>query len=404
MRGEAGGAAAEQGLHAPIREIMADAPASTAAEAPVVEAAALMNRLNIGAVLVCREGLLVGILTERDLLRAAGRGQRLDTATVADLMTPTPVTISAEATWEAAADLMVQRGVRHLPVVEGGRPVGMLSLRDLLQHRSGYLEALVRQRTLELERKNAALQERERLMQFHLTMAGRIQRQLLPPGPPEVPSLTFALAYHPLDLVSGDYYDFAVLPSGRLGILLADASGHGVPAAFVSVMAKTAFHAYAQGIESPASLLRTMNEHLVDLMADAHFISMFYGVLDHQSRRLEYALGGHPRPLWYRRGKGQVHALDAEGPVLGLLGGVDFQERGVQLDRGDLVLIYSDGVTECRNDLQEEFGPRRLEAVLAAHAGSAQDAVARLNAELALFRGTEPFHDDVTCIALSVEA
>jgi sigma-B regulation protein RsbU (phosphoserine phosphatase) len=287
--------------------------------------------------------------------------------------------------------------------MEDGRPVGMLSLRGLLEHRGRYLEALVRQRTLELERKNAALQERERLMQFHLTVAGRLQRQLLPPGPPEIPSFTFALAYHPLDLVSGDYYDFAVLPSGRLGILLADAAGHGVPAAFVSVMAKTAFHAYSQGIESPASLLRTMNEHLVDLMADEHFITMFYGVLDRQSRRLVYALGGHPRPLWYRRSDGKVHDLDAVGVVLGLMPGADFEERSVQLDRGDVVLIYSDGVTECRNSREEEFGFQRLEALLTTPAGGAQGVVTRLNAELAQFRGGRPFQDDVTCIALSVE-
>src|SRR5262245_42585157 len=110
---------------------MAGTPALTSPDAPVVEAAGLMSRRNIGAVIVCREGQIVGILTERDLLRAVGRGQRLADATVAELMTAAPVTVAADASWAAAADLMVERGVRHLPVAEHGRPVGMLSVRDL---------------------------------------------------------------------------------------------------------------------------------------------------------------------------------------------------------------------------------------------------------------------------------
>ena len=108
-----------------------------------------------------------------------------------------------------------------------------------------------------------------------------------------------------------------MLSSGRLGILVADASGHGVPAAFVSVMAKTAFHAYAQGIESPAAVLRTMNHRLANLMEADHFITMFYGVVERQTLRLVYALAGHPRPLRYRRANGSVDVLDADGPAIG---------------------------------------------------------------------------------------
>src|SRR5262249_46543330 len=151
-------------------------------------------------------------------------------------------------------------------------------------------------------------------------------------------------------IVSGDYYDFVILSSGQLGILVADAAGHSVPAAFVSVMAKTAFHAYAEGLESPAAVLRTMNQRLANLMGVEQFITMFYGVIDRQSLRLVYALGGHPKPLWYRRAKGSVEALDAEGSVIGLLPEVHYEEHSVQLERGDRILIYTDGVTECRNE------------------------------------------------------
>ncbi len=401
--GGAAGSPAAAGLPPSIRDIMARDPAFTAPDTPVMEAAALMSRRNIGAVVVCREGKIVGILTERDLLRAAASGYSPDRVAVDELMTPAPVTIAADATWTAAADLMVRRGMRHLPVVERGRLVGMLSVRDLMEHRSRHLEWLVRERTAALEEKNAALQERDRLMQFHLDVAGRIQRQLLPAGPPELPSFSFALAYHPLDQVSGDYYDFAMLSSGRLGILVADASGHGVPAAFVSVMAKTAFHAYAQGIESPAAVLRTMNRRLANLMEAEHFITMFYGVVERETLRLAYALAGHPRPLWFRRAQGSVEILEAGGPMIGLAPEAAFEERSVQLAAGDAVLIYTDGVTECRNEQQEQFGQHRLEAFLSAHGAAGAAAVAQLIAELAHFRGARPFRDDVTCIGLSVQ-
>jgi sigma-B regulation protein RsbU (phosphoserine phosphatase) len=241
-------------------------------------------------------------------------------------------------------------------------------------------------------------------MQFHLDVAGQIQRQLLPAGPPEMPAFSFAVAYRPLERVSGDYYDFTTLSSGRLGILIADASGHGVPAAFVSVMAKTAFQAYAQGIESPAAVLKTMNQRLANLIDAEHFITMFYAVLDRESLRLTYALAGHPSPLWFRGATGTVEPLDAEGAMIGLLPQPIFEERSIQLARGDSVLFYTDGVVECRNADREFFGHERLHKFLQAHGGGPSTLlVEALEAELTRFRGPRPFTDDITCIAVSVE-
>jgi serine phosphatase RsbU (regulator of sigma subunit) len=254
-------------------------------------------------------------------------------------------------------------------------------------------------------RKDASdLRQRDRLMQIHLDAAGRMQRQMLPSRLPELPSFTFALAYHPLGEVSGDYYDFARLPSGRLGILIADASGHGIPAAFVSVMASTAFHAYAQGIESPAEVLQTMNQRLANLMEADRFLTMFYGVLDCQTRRLVYGLAGHPPPLYYRRATSRVEVLDdSQGPVIGIGLEARFIERSVQLGPGDVVLIYTDGVTECRNEQQQLFGQQRLEAFLAARGSAGAGVVSQLDTELMRFRGSQPFQDDVTCIGLGVQ-
>jgi serine phosphatase RsbU (regulator of sigma subunit)/CBS domain-containing protein len=387
-----------------VRNIMTVDPVFVPPAMTIKEASALMSRRRIGAVVVCDGGIIVGILTERDLLRAAARGFHPDALAVADLMTASPVTVGTDSTWTAAADLMEQHGVRHLPVVQDGRLAGMLSMRDLMERRNRHLNWLVGQRTAELEEKNAALDERDRLMQYHLDIAGEIQRRLLPLSPPVLPPFAFTVIYHPLERISGDYYDFSTLPSGRVGILVADASGHSVPAAFVSVMAKMAFHAYAEGIESPAAALRIVNHRIANLVEAGRFISIFYGVLDRETRRLAFALAGHPRPLWYRQLMDSIAILEADGPLIGLVPDAVFEERSVELSSGDTVLIYTDGVTDCRSEQKEQFGQRRLEQFLAANAGTAGIGVVDLlDAELTRFRGAEPFHDDVTCIGLHAQ-
>ncbi|HEY7311476.1 MAG TPA: PP2C family protein-serine/threonine phosphatase [Gemmataceae bacterium] len=136
-----------------------------------------------------------------------------------------------------------------------------------------------------------------------------------------------------------------------------------------------------------------------------HFITMFYGVLERQAGRLEYALAGHPRPLWYRGANRAVEVFEGGGSPIGILPDVQYDEHAVQLAPGDVILIYTDGVTECRNDQGEQFGEQRLQALLAEHGhATGAEVVAALDAELTRFRGAEPFHDDVTCIGLSVQS
>lgn len=387
-----------------VRDVMVREPVGVTPEAAVSDAVALMVQRKIGALVVCEEGRVVGIFTERDVVRQAATSVDWTGMPVARLMTPDPFTVTPSETWATAGDLMVRKRVRHLPVVEGGCLVGMLSVRDLMQHRARHLEWLVARRTAELEAANADLRERDRLIQYHLDVAGALQRQLLPGDLPELPPFRFAVLYHPLERVSGDYYDFTNAGPGRVGILLADAAGHSVPAAFVSVMAKTAFQAYARGTDSPGAVLGVMNDRLGHLMEAGHFITMFFGTLDREARRLTYALAGHPPPLWYRHAEGAVEALQADGVLIGLLPEPVFEERSVTLCPGDAVLVYTDGVIDCRDPADEMFGLPRLHAFLAGRGCDAGPGLAaELDAELARYRGGEPFRDDVTAIAVTVE-
>ena len=146
-----------------------------------------------------------------------------------------------------------------------------------------------------------------------------------------------------------------------------------------------------------------MNERLGGLIEAEHFITMFYGVMDPTTLRLTYASAGRPRPICYRHATHKVEALHADGTMIGFLPDATFEERSLQLNPGDSLLIYTDGVSECRNVRREQFGQPRLEDFMRRH-GDSPDVISQLESELIRFRGEEPVHDDVTCICLRVQS
>ena len=385
-----------------VSEIMVHDPVAVSRKTTAREAAKLMCQRNIGCVVVCDKGMVTGIFTERDLLRQVANRRWWKGRRVAKFMTPDPITVTADDTLMTVAEVLGRAYVRHLPVTDEGKLVGILSVRDMMRHRAKYLEWLVRQQTAELEAKNAALETRERLAQHHLEIAGRTQRRMLPPAVFELPPLSLAVGYHPLERVSGDYYDYAVLSPDRLGVLIADAAGHSVPAALVSVAAKAAFYAQGRKIDSPAAVLHAMNKHLLGLIEEEQFVTMFYAVVDRVTFEVTYATAGHCAPLRYRRQTATVEALEAQGSMLGMTRQPEFEEHCVRLDPGDRLLLYTDGLVECCNGQGTPFGRERAEAFLREHVDDGNEAlVQQLNAELTQFRGSHPPSDDMTCIVLS---
>ena len=166
-------------------------------------------------------------------------------------------------------------------------------------------------------------------------------------------------------------------------------------------MAKMVCSAYCQGLDSPAAMLRTMNEHIGDMIEAEHFITMFAAIVDRRTSQLSYARAGHPLPLWYRAASGEVVALDAAGVMIGIMPDPDYADLYVQLQHGDKVLFYTDGVSECRNAGDKLFGTDSLLAFLRREGHRpCPDLLAALEAALNSFRGEHPFDDDVTIIVL----
>jgi sigma-B regulation protein RsbU (phosphoserine phosphatase) len=381
--------------------MMASNPVTVTPETPVGAVACLMQRHDINSVVVCDGGSVRGIFTSRDLVRLL-TGEHHNGATAAELMTPHPVTIEAGASFAEAMGLMDERRIRHLPVTEDGHLVGILSVRDLMHHRTRYLEEVVQQQTAELSERNQALRERDRVMQRNLELAGRIQKQLDETAP-AVPPLSLAVAHFPHERVSGDLYDFALLPGDRVGVLIADARGHGVPAAFVSVMAKTLFRVFARRMSSPAALLSLMNDRLPPLIESEHFITMCYAIADRRTLTLACACAGHPPPVWCRRSGERLETLDTRGDMIGVHTRPSFRDTTISMAPDDRLLLYTDGLIELRDPAGEMFGRERAAAVLAGDPASSIDSVLEnLVAGLRDFGGSGVFDDDVTCVGLQV--
>lgn len=379
---------------------MTTKPIFVTPDQPVRDAVHSMNTHRIGAVLVAEVGMhLVGIFTERDFLRKALGTAAWEHAPVREWMSPSPYTIHPDAGWEEAVSAMERLRVRHLPVVENGTLVGIITARQLIAQRANHLNLIVGERTRELRRANEALLARDAEVTHYMKAAAKLQKRLvLPHSPPDWPEVGWGIHFAPLDPLGGDYYDFARPDDQHIGILIADASGHGVPAAMVAIMTRMAFTEIANQTTHPGEVLAAMNRRLLD-MADERFVTAFYGVLNRRTRQLHYANAGHPYPLRYSARKRECEPLPARGFLLGITPDEVYTERVVELEPGDRLCFYTDGVPDCRDERGEAFEQERIKQVFVRSSQeSAPKIVDGLIDELTRFRGAAKQVDDSTLV------
>jgi len=289
---------------------------------------------------------------------------------------------------------------------EGGRTEkaypesGDIPLPGLGLERSPAFDALVRNLTWRF--RAAEARERERLEQ-ELQVARRIQQELLPEATPTLDGWRIASYYGPAREVGGDFYDFLELEDGRLGLVVGDATGHGMPAALVMATTRGMLRAVVQSLESPGEVLGRVNEALVADIPPSTFVTCFYGILDPKSGRLVYANAGHSLPC--RRHNGQAEELRARGMPLGLMPGMGYEEKEIVLGEGDSVLFYSDGLIEAHNPQREMFGVPRLRRLVAEHDAEEGSLVECLMDELRSFTGEGwEQEDDITLLTLERSA
>jgi serine phosphatase RsbU (regulator of sigma subunit) len=237
------------------------------------------------------------------------------------------------------------------------------------------------------------------LVRDELEVARQLQRELLPERAPDLDGYSFAFSYRTANTIGGDYYAFLPAGEGRLGLIVGDASGHGIAAGLVMAIAHAALRTAIDLDPSPRAVTELVNRALYRCGGPRAFMTLFYGLLDLESGRLDFACAGHPYPL-LRRADGQVVELGAGSLPLGLRPEVT-PARGSELFApGDLLVLYTDGVPETLDGAGAAFGFDRLGSEVAA-GGAASAVHERLTSALERFAGGAPLVDDRSLVAIT---
>jgi sigma-B regulation protein RsbU (phosphoserine phosphatase) len=250
----------------------------------------------------------------------------------------------------------------------------------------------------DLERARELEKEAERL-ENELELARRIQARLLPSGPPAVPGLEIAGVTEPAREVGGDYYDHIPLGDGRVLLVIADVSGKGVGAALLMSGFRASLMSQDCAATAPDALAGRLNDFLLSSVDPGKFVTAFVAFLDAASGRLVYANCGHNPPVLLRA-DGRHEMLTRGGLILGILPGSRFESGEATLAPGDLVLLYTDGVTEGATATGEQWGEERLLATLRERPGwPCADLVRGIAADVRAFEGASGPADDITLLA-----
>ena len=242
------------------------------------------------------------------------------------------------------------------------------------------------------------MRQREHI-ERELQVARTIQQASLPREVPQLEGWRITPIYQPAREVGGDFYDFLELDDGRLGIVVGDATGHGVPAALVMASARSMLRAVAQASNSPGDALRRVNDPLATEIPPNMFVTCFYCILDPKSGSLSYANAGHDLPyVWHG---GACEELRARGMPLGLMPGMHYEQKEIVLQKGESALLYTDGLVEAHNPQREMFGFPRLQTLVSEHAEEERSLEEALLEELYSFVGEGwEQEDDITLLTL----
>ena len=234
-----------------------------------------------------------------------------------------------------------------------------------------------------------------------LNMAQEIQHSFLPKTTLKLKGWQIATRYKSARQVGGDFYDLIPLENDDLGIVIADVADKGVPAALVMALSRTLMRGIASEDCSPAQALTRVNEMLVSETLNNRFVTFFYGVLNPRSGQMTYARAGHNPPFYCKGSSGQVESLFPAGMALGIMSNVVLEEETVEIEPGDVVVFYTDGVTEAMNAKQKEFTETRLRDLVTRHHQSSAERLAEIiESEVAKFvAGTDP-SDDFTLVVI----
>ena len=295
-----------------------------------------------------------------------------------------------------AVPLQTRDKVIGLIYVDSPDEVGVFNTDDL-----GLLTVLANIAAARIE--NARLldvEEKERLLRQELEQAAEIQRSLFPKQTPSIRGIELCGASIPCRAVGGDFYDYVTLPDGRLGILIGDVAGKGLPAALLMSGLLARAQVLAGFSSSPVDIITRLNRIFAASCPGNRFVTLFLLALDPVTGSFSYCNAGHNPPYLIHR-SGASEMLTTGGPVVGIFGGLIYAEGTGTLDPGDVLLLFSDGVSEAQSPEGEEFGEDTLLELVRRHRGeSGVSVIAAIRRAVEEFQAGAPAHDDSTLVAV----
>ena len=227
-------------------------------------------------------------------------------------------------------------------------------------------------------------------------MAADVQQRMIPSTPPTIPGMDLAAVYVPCFELGGDLFDFIPLSGDNLGLVVADVAGKGVPASLIMATVRAALRAHVDNVYYLYEVIRRVNIMLCRDTKPSEFVTLFYGVLDVRNRRFTYCNAGHPPGLVLR--DGQATELPGGSLVLGIDADEVYKQEVVDLRAGDVLLLYSDGVSEAMNFQRQMFGRQRLQESLVRGGATAEAIAQNILWDMRRFVGLQERSDDVTMI------
>jgi len=305
--------------------------------------------------------------------------------------------------------VFVDAGMRSelaVPLIYRDRVTGVV---DMVSGQKGYFteehvrifSTLAPQIAIAIE--NARLYERvarsEARMERDLERAGEIQMHLMPTPNPSIPGLEVGVRFRPARELGGDLYDFINSGKDRHVLAIGDVSGKGAPAALYGALAMGTLRSLAPQRLDPGSMMKKLNTLLLERQIDGHFITLTYCIWEPKSRLMQIANAGMPLPVLVR-GK-RVHAIHAEGIPLGLLDHAEYEETSLTIQKGDVLAMFSDGLSEATDPQREEFGNRRMENLLRENAHrDVPEIVQRVFSAIGSYEQGRPVRDDQTLLVI----
>lgn len=256
------------------------------------------------------------------------------------------------------------------------------------------LESILKEGEAKAERKK---------IEHELEIARNIQQSLLPDSCPKIKGLDVAAIALPAMQVGGDFYDFIPLNDDRIGLVIADVSGKGMPAALFMALSRALIRVNATQEHAITTVIEKTNHLIQEFSSSGYFVTLFYAIADSNNSSLQYIRAGHNPPLFYKAADNEIMSLKGRGVALGVFDDLDLEAKHRDLASGDILLLFTDGVTEAINPLNKEFGVGRLSELLRKNRHLAASAIINeIKQEIETFADGVPQFDDITLVVLKV--